>query len=212
MLVFTEATPNPNALKLVPQGRLTEGERQRFRREDWARSPLAARLFEVDGLEEVFVAEDFVTITRAADAEPWPTLRIRAIAALADFLDEAGPTPARPAAEATPASGVEARIQEVLERRVRPYVASHGGDISIARFDAESGDLWVRLLGACGGCPSARLTLKAGVEKLVREEVPDVVRVEEEVAEAAPKPALKSTASVRPLFTYRGREVARPGG
>lgn len=212
MLVFTEATPNPNALKLVPQARLTDGERQRFRRDDWSRSPLAARLFEVEGLEEVFVAEDFVTVTRSADAEAWPTLRIRAIAALADYLDEAGPAPVRPSAEAAPASGLEARIREVLERRVRPYVASHGGDISIARFDAGTGELWVRLLGACGGCPSARLTLKAGVEKLVREEVPEVVRVEEEPGEAAPTPALRSTAKVRPLFTYRGREVARPRG
>lgn len=214
MLVFTEATPNPNALKLLPQGRLTNGERRRFMRSAGAvGSPLAERLFEVEGIEEVFVAEDFVTVTRAPHAETWMTLRVRAIAALADFMTETTPALSGEAADSADpqtTSEIEGRIQAVLEARVRPYVAGHGGDIRIARFDAATGTLWVWLDGACGGCPSARLTLKAGVEKLVREEVSEVDRVEEAGSEhraAATEPA----AGVKPLFTYRGRELAGAG-
>lgn len=212
MLVFTEATPNPNALKLLPQARLTSGERRRFTRRDGAAgSPLAGRLFEVDGIDEVFVAEDFVTVTRADDAEAWTTLRVRAIAALADFLTEARPALSDEGAAAPrTASEIEARIQVVLETRVRPYVAGHGGDIRIARFEPANGMLWVWLDGACGGCPSARLTLKAGVEKLVREAVPEVERVEEAGAEHRDEPSPPSP-GVKPVFTYRGRELAGAG-
>jgi Fe-S cluster biogenesis protein NfuA len=212
VLVFTEATPNPNALKLLPQARLTNGERRRFMRRDGAaQSPLAQRLFEVDGIDEVFVAEDFVTVTRAADAEAWMTLRVRAIAALADFLTETAPALTdEGAAEPQTASEIEGRIQAVLEARVRPYVAGHGGDIRIARFETATGTLWVWLDGACGGCPSARLTLKAGVEKLVREAVPEVDRVEEAGAEDRDAAAVRAP-GVKPLFTYRGRQLAGAG-
>ncbi|MDD3836872.1 MAG: NifU family protein [Phenylobacterium sp.] len=207
MLVFTEATPNPNALKLLPQTRLTDGPRRRLVRGQAQGSPLAERLFEVEGIEEVFVAEDFVTVTRAEAAEAWATLKVRVIAALADFLDEAAPALSETGEATASASGIEGRIQAVLGTRVRPYVAGHGGDIRIARFEPRTGTLLVVLSGACGGCPSARLTLKAGVEKLVMEAVPEVRRVEEAGKEAEIETA-KRGPGIKPLFTYRGRKLA----
>lgn len=191
VFIVTERTPNPDAMKFVPHQQLTEGATWSFERKgfDPALSPLAAVLFSVEGVQRVFVAPDFVTIIREATGRGWDELRYAVIAVLADHLESGAPIVLAEAKPSAPADEIEDEIREVLGRHVRPGVARDGGDVLFDRFDAHSGVLWIRLQGACGGCPSARQTLKAGVERLVRRYVPDVVRVEEAQAETAAEPA-----------------------
>jgi Fe-S cluster biogenesis protein NfuA len=225
VLILTEQTPNPDAVKFLPDAALTEGARRWFA--DGEGSPLAARLFALEGVRRVFIAPDFVTVTRAPDGPPWAELRYAAIAAIADHLQSGEPALAAQAS-LEPAGEDEAavveEIRQVLAQHVRPGVARDGGDLVFEGFDPETGIVWVKLEGACGGCPSSRMTLKAGVEQLLRRYVPEVARVEEVATEpAAPSPprwaswakAAQTGSQTRPLagaptlFTHRGRDLKR---
>jgi Fe-S cluster biogenesis protein NfuA len=115
---------------------------------------------------------------------------------------------------------VIAEIRQVLAVHVRPGVAQDGGDVVFERFDPDSGVVWLKLEGACGGCPSSRMTLKAGIEQLLRRYVPEVARVEQVAPEreAAPPPRWASWAAgvgarvgARTVFTHHGRELKRGG-
>jgi Fe-S cluster biogenesis protein NfuA len=227
MFVLTEATPNPDALKFVPHVKLTAGAGRWFEPDGFApeAAPLAARLFGLRGVRKVFIAADFITVTRAAGGPGWPELRYPVIAAIAEHLGAGLPVMAETAApgpEADEADDVVAEILQVLGRHVRPGVARDGGDVVLDSFDPATGVVRVRLQGACGGCPSSRLTLKAGIEQVLRRYVPEVTRVEEAAApEPAEPPAARWKAlaraagegagRVRTLFTHAGREVRKTG-
>lgn len=223
MFILTELTPNPEALKFIPHSRLTDGaswsfERAGFRAE---RSPLAARLFGLDGVRRIYVAADFLTITRDPGGPGWDRLRREAIQAIADHLESGEPavTEAAPS-EAAAADEIEAEIRQVLGLHVRPGVARDGGEVLFERFEQDTGVLWIRMQGACGGCPSARLTLKAGVERIVRRYVPEVMSVQEVPTEPVAGAAatrigrwLKAAGEgagrgVRTVFTHSGRELS----
>jgi Fe-S cluster biogenesis protein NfuA len=224
VFILTEQTPNPDALKFVPHVALTEGERRWFSSGEG--SPLAARLFALEGVRRVFVAPDFITVTRAPDGPPWSELRYAAIAAIAEHLAAGEPVlsaAADGAAEADDEDEVLADIRQVLALHVRPGIARDGGDVVFERFDPETGVVWLKLEGACGGCPSSRLTLKAGIERLLRRYVPEVLRVEQVVAEpaapAAPRwsnrartAGASSLGRARTLFTHGGRDLSRAKG
>lgn len=225
MVIVTERTPNPEAMKFVPHVRLTDGATWSFEREGFvpATAPLAAALFALAGVGRVFIAPDFVTVTREAAGPGWTDLRYAIIAALAEHLASGAPVVCAPAEGSASADRLEKEIRDVLARHVRPGVARDGGDILFRRFDADTGVLWIRMQGACGGCPSARLTLKAGVEQIVRRFVPEVQCVEEA---AAPEASLESiTARLKrlakgvgqraggrgTLFTHGGKLISRWG-
>jgi Fe-S cluster biogenesis protein NfuA len=149
------------------------------------------------------------------------------ISALADHLDSGRPAVTAAAGAVEAGDRIEGAIRQALELYVRPGVARDGGDVLFERFDADSGVLWIRMQGACGGCPSARVTLKSGVERIVRQHVPEVARVEETTdgAEAASEPpsrgagarladwarALTGRTASAPgtVFTHAGRDVRR---
>jgi Fe-S cluster biogenesis protein NfuA len=228
VLILTEQTPNPDALKFLPHARLTDGAAHAFDREDFdpKASALAARLFALGSVRHVLIAEDFVSVTRDAAGEGWASLKIKVIAEIADHLAGGAPAVAFPGMETSGAeSQVESEIRQVLGLYVRPGVARDGGDILFDRFDAETGVLWIRMQGACGGCPSSRLTLKAGIERIVRRYVPEVLSVEEATdGDAEPQEGvgarlkrwadrLRSGAPggpPGPLFTHRGEVVRGP--
>lgn len=227
MLILTEKTPNPDALKFVPPRRLTPGRSHAFRRVTFeeASSDLAARVFQAGGVTEVFIAPEFLTVTRAQNALAWPDLKPLILAAIADHL-EAGvpavPPYASEVGEAPEEDEIEAEIRTVLGLYIRPGVARDGGEVLLDRFDPATGVLWIRMHGACGGCPSAGRTLKSTVEKTVRRYVPEVLRVEESAPLArdvvAPTPqerlasGLEERGSVaRTVFTYSGRVVDAAG-
>lgn len=210
MIILSERTPNPDAMKFLPQARLADGPALAF--EPGAPgSPLAARLFALPGVRQVLIAADFLTVTRAPDGPPWSELRYAVIAAIAEHLDSGEPAVLAGQAATAPSApgvGLEDEIRDVLGRYVRPGVAADGGDILFDRFDPATGVLWIRMQGACGGCPSARLTLKGNVERIVRRFVPEVLEVSEAVADAPdPAPASRLQAWIS---SFKGGAGPRP--
>jgi Fe-S cluster biogenesis protein NfuA len=208
MLILFEKTPNPDALKFMVHARLTDGGSWSYRRDDTLpnASPLADLLFELADVRAVLIAQDHVTVTRDPAGAPWSVLRGLVVTSLAEHLASGRPAVAQAAAPVVPADQIEAEIRQVIGLHVRPGAARDGGDIHIARFDAATGVLWIRMEGACGGCPSSRMTLKSGVEQIVRRFVPEVTRVEEH-ADASRDPA----APRRPQWLQNLRTLGRGG-
>ena len=187
MFIQTEATPNPATLKFMPGRVLAPEGSHEFRDPDAAQaSPLARRLFALDGVTGVFFGEDFVTVTRGSDACEWPQLKAPILAAIMDhftsgeplFETEAGQGHGAEIYEGETAQ-VVAEIKDLLDNRIRPAVAQDGGDILFDRFEPDTGIVWLHMRGACSGCPSSGATLKAGVENMLRHYVPEVTRVEQ---------------------------------
>ncbi|MGE0151887.1 MAG: NifU family protein [Reyranellaceae bacterium] len=179
MFIQTEQTPNPATLKFIPGRAVLDSGTFDFPSADAAaRSPLARRLFDVDGVTRVFLGSDFVTVTKAADID-WPVLKPAVLGAIMEHFTSGQPVmsgaetdaPAAPEAE----NEVEAQIRDLLDTRVRPAVAQDGGDIVFQRF--EDGVVYLHMQGSCSGCPSSTATLKMGIENLLRHYVPEVTEV-----------------------------------
>ncbi|CAH0223349.1 NifU family protein [Roseomonas sp. CECT 9278] len=185
MFIETEATPNPATLKFLP-GRDVLGGRGTAdftaAAEAAGRSPLAERVFQVGDVARVFLGADFVTVTKADDAD-WALLRPRVLGAIMEHYLSGMPilegTAEGEHGEDFDAADTEvvAQIKELLDTRVRPAVAGDGGDITFHGF--RDGIVKLRMQGACSGCPSSRATLKHGVENMLRHYVPEVVAVEQ---------------------------------
>jgi Fe-S cluster biogenesis protein NfuA len=183
MFIQTEATPNPATLKFVPGcDVMGPGAVADFTSaEEAARSPLARALFETGEVARVFFGADFVSVTKK-DGE-WKHLKPAVLACIMEHFSRDIPLIERPAAEAAPAtaaadSEIVAQIKDLLETRVRPAVAQDGGDIIYKGFDETTGTVFLHMRGACAGCPSSAMTLKHGIENLLRHYVPEVNTVE----------------------------------
>lgn len=190
MFIQTEQTPNPLTLKFLPGREVTgEGTRE-FRTEEEAQaSPLAATLFELDGVARVFFGPDFITVSRDDGDLEWRQLKAPILAGIMEHFTSGKPLYAE--ASSGDSSGhdadvyegdtaqVVAEIKDLLDSRIRPAVAQDGGDILFNRFDAETGVVWLHMRGACSGCPSSAATLKSGVENMLKHYVPEVTRVEQ---------------------------------
>ncbi len=187
MFIQTEATPNPAVLKFLP-GRelLPDGGREFVGEAEAAASPLAARLFAAGAVTRVYFGGDFLTVTKAPEAQ-WPHLKAPVLAAIMDHFQSGEPLIAGEAASAAEAAydgeaaEIVAEIRDLLDSRIRPAVAQDGGDILFSRFEPESGVVWLHMRGACAGCPSSSATLKSGVEAMFRHYIPEVTRVEQVV-------------------------------
>jgi Fe-S cluster biogenesis protein NfuA len=179
MFIQTESTPNPATLKFLP-GRtvLPEGAADFPSRDAAGASPLAQRLFAVDGVEGVFLGGDFITVTRG-DAD-WAHLKPAILGAIMEHFASGQPV-MEGAAQAGhadhdgPDSEIVVQIKELLDTRVRPAVAQDGGDITFHGF--ERGVVYLHMRGACAGCPSSTMTLKMGIENLLRHYIPEVTEV-----------------------------------
>jgi Fe-S cluster biogenesis protein NfuA len=191
MFIETEDTPNPQSMKFRP-GRTLLGADSRGRdfpnSETAAASPLAAALFAIDGVTGVFIGSDFITVTKADDAD-WRHVKPMTLGVIADHLTADLPifAPGEPSVQATETDlsdyegedrEVVQAIIEVLNERVRPAVATDGGDISFRYFEPRTGVVFLKMHGACSGCPSSTMTLKAGIENMLKHYVPEVVKVE----------------------------------
>ena len=187
MFIQTEPTPNPEVLKFIPgQAVMGEGTRD-FREPSEAQaSPLAADLFDIEGVTRVFFGPDFVTVGKHASFD-WPHLKAPILAAIMDHFTSGRPLFAGESEAASHDDGayegetaqIVAEIKDLLDTRIRPAVAQDGGDILFSRFDVETGVVWLNMRGACSGCPSSTATLKAGVENMLKHYVPEVTRVEQ---------------------------------
>jgi len=173
--MHAERTPNPNSIKWVLGRPLVEGGvSAHFEQAPAADvSPLAARLFEIDGVVGVFLASNFATVTKRENLD-WTDLAEPIVDVLKQTLGD-GEGALGPAFQPAPApSGTEVvtRILQVLEQEVRPAVAMDGGDVLFSDF--RDGIVELYLQGSCSGCPSSTATLKNGIEARLREAVPEV--------------------------------------
>ncbi|WP_425410416.1 NifU family protein [Hyphococcus sp.] len=192
MFIQTEDTPNPQSMKFVPgQPVLGEGALGMDfpTQESAAASPLAQLLFETDGVMGVYLGADFITVTKA-EAVEWMHIKPALLGAIADFLtaglpvlnDGAEATSGKPATPLEDYEGddreVVEQIIELIETRVRPAVAADGGDIVFKHFEPRTGVVFLAMQGACAGCPSSTMTLKSGIENMLKHYVPEVASVE----------------------------------
>ena len=187
MFIQTEQTPNPLTLKFLP-GREVMGEGSRELRDaaEAEASSLARALFAVDGVTRVFLGPDFVTVTKTPDETPdWRHLKAPILAEIMDHFTSGAALieDEEAAADEEVYEGetaqVVAEIKDLIDTRIRPAVAQDGGDILFARFEPDTGVVWLNMRGACSGCPSSAATLKSGVENLLRHYIPEVTRVEQ---------------------------------
>lgn len=173
--MHAERTPNPNSIKWVLGQPVADehGSVSFEQRVAPSVSPLASAILDVDGVEGVFLGPSFVTVTKA-EGEEWTELAVPIVAAIKAWAETGesalGPEYTPPAAEESDV--VVARIREILERDVRPYVEQDGGQIQFASY--RDGVVEVVLQGACAGCPSSSITLKMGIEARLKEEIPEV--------------------------------------
>ena len=179
MFIQTESTPNPATLKFLPgQAVLDMGTADFPSVETAGKSPLASRLFGVKGVTGVFFGTDFVTVTKAEDVD-WQHIKPALLGAIMEHYQSGaavmeGEQVAHTAHEG-PDGDIVRQIKELLDTRVRPAVAQDGGDITFHGFDR--GVVYLHMKGACAGCPSSTLTLKMGIENLLRHYIPEVFEV-----------------------------------
>ena len=187
MFIQTEATPNPRTWKFLPGCAVLDAAPSAtpadfVRGAEPPPSPLARRLFALAEVERVYLGSDFVSVT-ASDTADWELLKPAVLGAVMEhFVSGAATLDAPSAARDTPHSApaaaddpIAAEICRLLDSHVRPAVAQDGGDITFHGFD--SGVVYLHLRGACAGCPSSTATLKMGIERLLRHQIPEVTEV-----------------------------------
>ena len=181
MFIQTQATPNPATMKFLPgQDVLVDGTAEFKIGEDASASPLAERLFKLQGVSGVFFGQDFVSVTKAGDTD-WSILKSMVLAGLMEHFSTdqpvmiAGANDAGAADEGSDDDPIVHQIKTLIAERVRPAVMMDGGDIVFDRFDA--GIVFLKMRGACSGCPSSTMTLKSGIENMLKHYVPEVLEV-----------------------------------
>ncbi len=181
MFIQTESTPNPATLKFLPgQEILATGTADFPSAEAAKASPLASRIFGVPGVTAVFFGTDFVTVTKA-EGTAWDHIKPSILGAVMEHFQSGAPviegvqSASGHAEHSGPDSDIVKQIKELLDTRVRPAVAQDGGDITFHGFDR--GVVYLHMQGSCAGCPSSTLTLKMGIENLLRHFIPEVVEV-----------------------------------
>ena len=180
MFIQTEQTPNPATLKFLPGREVMGAGTANFTDlGDAGRSPLAERLFQIEGITGVFLGGDFVSITKAEERE-WYLLKPAVLGVIMEhftagrpILLESAEAPDEEVREED--SEIVAQIKELLDTRVRPAVAQDGGDIIFQGYD--QGVVYLHMMGACQGCPSSTATLKMGIENMLRHYIPEVIEV-----------------------------------
>ena len=181
MFIQTEPTPNPSTLKFVPGKQVLASGIREFKSADEANSsPLATRLFEVEGVKGVLFGHDFISITKGE--LDWDLLKPAVMGVIMEhFMSGApvmeGDAQGDNANEVFDESDRETvdTIKQLLEEKVRPAVARDGGDITFQAY--KDGVVYLHMRGACSGCPSSTATLKNGIENLLKHFLPEIKEV-----------------------------------
>ncbi|MGH9809119.1 MAG: NifU family protein [Terriglobia bacterium] len=181
MFIQTEPTPNPATLKFIPGKTVLGDGTVDFRdKSEAAASPLAMRLFEVEGVTGVFLGSDFISVTKS-DGDEWQHIKPAILGAIMEHYMSGAPLvesgddgSAREQYDEKDEDTVKT-IKELLDTRVRPAVANDGGDIVFQGF--KDGVVFLHMRGACSGCPSSTATLQHGIENLLKHFCPDVQEV-----------------------------------
>lgn len=178
MFIQTEQTPNPATLKFLPGRAVMDVGTADYRAHAPGASPLADRLFAVDGVTGVFLGADFITVTKS-EGQDWVALKPLVLGAIMEHFTSGEPAVREDAGAAADDDGADpeivAQIKELLDTRVRPAVAQDGGDIVFRRY--EDGIVYLRMQGSCSGCPSSSATLKIGIENMLKHFIPEIREV-----------------------------------
>ena len=192
MFIQTETTPNPKVIKFLPQ----LDRKTSWQSAEWKNStdssnphhaahpmnPMAQALFRLPAVQSIFVGADFVAVTKSEEFS-WEQIKPDVLGTIMDFfsttpiqeIDKTNELEGSPE-ESPEENQVVQKIKEIIATRIQPAVAQDGGDIQLAYF--EKGVAYLNMRGACAGCPSSTITLKNGVENLLRYYVPELERVE----------------------------------
>jgi len=185
MFIQTETTPNPSALKFIPGVPVLPegaGSMEYMDGRDTHNSPLARKLFAVDGVRSVFYGPDFITVSKSEDAQ-WPFLKAEVFSLITEALNSGQPVVTegtKQAEDTMPQEGdseVVAMIKELLDTRIRPAIQEDGGDIEYRGF--ENGTVLLKLRGACRTCDSSTVTLKNGIEAMLMHYIEEVKAVDQ---------------------------------
>ncbi len=176
MFVQTENTPNPNSLKFLPGKIVSKTESFEIKKNDNMNNQLIKDLLSINGVEGIFLGKDFISINKI-DNVSWEEIKHIVISLINDFyangndcvIDKSLVEDEKNLEE------VERRIIKILDQKIRPAVAKDGGDIKFKEF--KNGIVEVQLQGSCSGCPSSTMTLKQGVQNLLRHYIPEVKEV-----------------------------------
>tara|TARA_E500000178_G_scaffold259094_1_gene255886 strand:- start:564 stop:1103 length:540 start_codon:yes stop_codon:yes gene_type:complete len=176
MFVQTEVTPNPNSLKFLPGKLVSKAGSFEITKKDEINNELIRNLLSVNGVEGIFLGEDFISINKYDDAS-WEDIKHIIISLINDFYSSGKES----VIEKSPQEGsedldeLEKKIVKILDEKIRPAVAKDGGDIKFKEF--KDGVVKVQLQGSCSGCPSSTMTLKQGVQNLLCHYLPEVKEV-----------------------------------
>ena len=176
MFVQTEATPNPNSLKFLPEKKVSNSGPYEITKKDNVQNELVRNILSINGVEGVFLGEDFISVNKD-DLTKWDDLKHIVISFINDFYSDGNEFVIDENLEEQNSNlgEIEQKIVKILDQKIRPAVARDGGDIKFKEF--KDGVVKVQLQGSCSGCPSSTMTLKQGVQNLLCHYLPEVKEV-----------------------------------
>ena len=177
MFIQTEITPNPNSLKFLPGKTVSKIGSLEITKKDETNNELIRSLLSVNGVEGIFLSEDFISINKYDDV-PWDEIKHIIISLINDFYSSGKDYVINKALNehSQDLKEIEKKIIKILDQKIKPAVAKDGGDIKFKEF--KDGIVKVQLQGSCSGCPSSMITLKQGVQNLLCHYIPEVKQVE----------------------------------
>ena len=179
MFVQTENTPNPNSLKFLPGKTVSNHGSFEITKKDETNNELVRNLLSVNGVEGIFLGKDFLSINKYEDI-PWDEIKHIIISLINDYYSDGKEYVINQDLNETSKDRdlgeIEEKIEKILNEKIRPAVAKDGGDIKFIEFT--NGIVKVQLQGSCSGCPSSTMTLKQGVQNLLKHYLPEVKEVE----------------------------------
>ena len=183
LFIQTQPTPNPQSLKFVPGKPVTgDGSTMDFSNIRYTTvSPLARQLFQIDGVTRVFFANDFISVTKIDDLE-WQLVKPEILSVITEHYTRGQPLFTEELEDDDLAindddSEAVQLIKEILQARIRPFVQEDGGDIRYVDFEEDEGIVLIQMKGSCAGCPSSSVTLKNGIENMLKHYVAEVSEV-----------------------------------
>ena len=176
MFVQTEVTPNPNSLKFLPGKKVSNSGPYEITNKDETQNALVRNLLSINGVEGIFLGEDFISINKK-EIIKWDEIKHIVISFINDFYSEGKEFVIDESLEEQNSNldDLEQKIVKILDEKIRPAVARDGGDIKFKEF--KDGVVKVQLQGSCSGCPSSTMTLKQGVQNLLCHYLPEVKEV-----------------------------------
>ena len=176
MFVQTEVTPNPNSLKFLPGKKVSNSGPYEITSKDGTQNTLVRNLLSINGVEGIFLGEDFISINKK-EVIKWDEIKHIVISFINDFYSEGKEFVIDESLKEQNSNldELEQKIVKILDEKIRPAVARDGGDIKFKEF--KDGVVKVQLQGSCSGCPSSTMTLKQGVQNLLCHYLPEVKEV-----------------------------------